>query len=41
MTVFVDEIQSKGIDKVSPQELYENMSIKAKGRSKNISASHS
>lgn len=28
--LFLDEIKSKGIDKVSPQELYENMSIKAK-----------
>ena len=30
LILFVDEIKSKGIDKVSPQELYENMSIKAK-----------
>lgn len=28
---YLDEIKSKGVDKISPQELYENMSIKAKG----------
>lgn len=27
---FLDEIKSKGVDKVSPQELYENISAKAK-----------
>lgn len=37
---FSDEIKSKGVDKISPQELYENMSIKAKGTNFNVLRNH-